>query len=112
MAYTGRAARTGNSRGFRFESALFTAHPEFATGDVEADVIAPGRLLVRARVHAQQVDDDPVLDAFLAFLADQMRRHPDRIDALTPEDVAGLDELLAGVEYGADEKLDDAFELP
>jgi hypothetical protein len=112
MSYTGRAAKTGNSRGFRFESALFAAHPEFASGDVEADVIAPGRLLVRTRVDAGRGGDDPVLDAFWAFLAAQMQRHPERISALTPGDVAGLDELLEGVEYDPDEVLDDAFELP
>lgn len=111
MPYSGRAAKTGNSKGFRFESALFTAHPEFASGDLEADVIAPGRLLVRTRVEPG-AEEDPVLDAYLAFLEDQMRRHPEAVTALTDQDVAGLDELLSGVEYDRDEPLDDAFELP
>ncbi len=112
MSYTGRAARTGNSKGFRFESALFSAHPEFASGALEAHVIAPGRLLVRTREDAEQYEEDPVLDAFLAFLAGRMRNEPGRIEALTASDVVGLDELLDGVEYDPNERLDDAFELP
>ncbi len=113
MPYTGRATKTGNSRGFRFESALFAAHPEFATGEVEAEVIAPGRLLVRTRhVAVQNEETDPVMDAFLAFLSDQMQKHPGDIVALTAEDIEGLDELLAGVEYDPGERLDEDFELP
>lgn len=112
MPYSGRAIRTGNSRGFRFESALFTSHPEFEHGELEADVIAPGRLLVRTRVEEETRESDPVVDAYLAFLAEQMRDHPGEIEALTLEDVAGLDELLAGVEYDPAEPLPDDFELP
>ena len=113
MPYTGKATKTGNSKGFRFESALFVAHPEFATGDLEADVIAPGRLLVRTREDAVPHEEaDPVLDAFLAFLGDQMQQHPERIQPFSAEDVEGLDELLAGVEYDPNEPLDDDFEPP
>lgn len=112
MSYRGRAARTGNSRGFRFESALFASHPEFEQGEVEADVIAPGRLLVRTRSESEEPEADPVIDAFLAFLAEQMRSKPEHIQALTRDDVAGLDELLAGVEYDPAERLPDEFELP
>lgn len=112
MSYAGRATRTGNSRGFRFESALFASHPEFEQGEVEADVIAPGRLLVRTRAATEEPEADPVIDAFLAFLAEQMRRNPRRMQALTHDDVAGLDELVAGVEYDAGERLPDDFELP
>ena len=112
MAYTGRAAKTGNSRGFRFESALFTSHPEFASGEVEAEVVAPGRLLVRTKVAEEVGDADPIMDAFVAFLAEEMRKHPERMAFLTGDDVAGLDELLAGVEYDQAEELDDDFTLP
>lgn len=112
MAYAGRAARTGNSRGFRFESALFTSHPEFASGEVEAEVVAPGRLLLRTKAPAEVGDADPIMDAFLAFLAEEMRKHPERLAFLTEDDVAGLDELLAGVEYDRDEEIHDDFVLP
>lgn len=113
MSYSGRATKTGNSKGFRFESALFAAHPEFASGVVEADVIAPGRLLVRTRGDAASDERvDPVLEAFLAFLADQMRKHPERVQAFAAADVEGLERLLEGVDYDPNERLDADFELP
>ncbi|MEX2584043.1 MAG: hypothetical protein WD766_12250 [Gemmatimonadota bacterium] len=112
MSYTGRATRTGNSKGFRFESALFTSHPEFASGDLEADVIAPGRLLVRTRTEGDEAERDAVLDAYLAFLREQISAHPEMLRLLTEADVAALDELLAGVEYDKADELDEGFELP
>ncbi len=112
MPYSGRATRTGNSKAFRFESALFTSHPEFAEGDMEADVIAPGRLLIRTLSHEGEEDGDPVFGAYLAFLGEQMVANPDLLRPFTTEDVAGLDELLEGVEYDKDEELDEEFELP
>jgi len=45
--YHGKQAKTGNSLGLRFERALFHSHPEFS-GDVEAHIIGPGRMLVVA----------------------------------------------------------------
>lgn len=112
MSYTGRATRTGNSRGFRFESALFASHPEFASGDLEAHVIAPGRLLVRTRRESGKDESDPVLDAYLAFLGEQISVRPEMLRPLTEMDIAGLDELLAGVAYDENEELDEGFELP
>jgi hypothetical protein len=112
MPYSGRTTRTGNSKAFRFESALFTSHPEFAEGDVEADVIAPGRLLIRTRSHEDAERGDPVFGAFLAFVEAQMVANPDLIRPFTTDDVAGLDELLEGVEYDKEEVLDEEFELP
>jgi hypothetical protein len=112
MPYSGRTTRTGNSKAFRFESALFTSHPEFAEGDVEADVIAPGRLLIRTRSHEDAGRGDPVFGAFLAFVEAQMVANPDLIRPFTTDDVAGLDELLEGVEYDKEEVLDEEFELP
>lgn len=112
MSYTGRATRTGNSKAIRLESALFTSHPEFAEGEVEADVISPGHLLIRTRVQADGESRDPVFSAFLGFLETQLTNRPDLLQPLTTEDVAGLDELLEGVVYDKDAALDDEFELP
>jgi hypothetical protein len=112
MPYSGRATRTGNSKAFRFESALFTSHPEFAEGDMEAAVIAPGHLLIRTRSHVDEESGDPVFGAYLAFLEAQMAANPEQLRPLTTEDVAGIDELLEGVEYDEDEVLDEGFELP
>jgi len=113
MSYTAKATKTGNSRALRFESALFAAHPEFATGRFEADVIAPGRLLVRI-LDEETIDDTPdaVMDAFLAFLAVEMERRPQGVMPLTPEFVAAVDGLVAGVEYDPNEPLDNDFDLP
>jgi hypothetical protein len=112
MSYSGRTTRTGNSKAFRFESALFTSHPEFAEGELEADVIAPGRLLIRTRSDEDEAKEDPVFDAYLAFVEEQMVTHPDLILSFTTEDIGGLDELLDGVEYDREEVLDEGFELP
>ena len=113
MKYAGRATTSGNSRAFRFDAALFRAHPEFAAGPVTAHVLGPGTLLVTAASPPDAPDDaDPVLGAFLAFLEAQMRDQPQRIRPLTQADVADLDTLLDGVSVGRDEALDDGFELP
>src|SRR5579872_3584968 len=80
--YRGKQAKTGNSLGFRFDRALFKSHPEF-NGDVTAQVIAPGRLLVSAETAAAgQERDDQVVEAFLAFLAKEMKRDPQAIQPL------------------------------
>jgi hypothetical protein len=112
MSYTGRTTRTGNSKAIRLESALFTSHPEFAEGDVEADVIAPGCLLIRTRGQGNDESQDPVFAAYLAFLEDQLANRPELLRPLTTEDVAGLEALLDGVVYDKEELLDDDFELP
>jgi antitoxin PrlF len=93
--YRGKQAKTGNSLGLRFDKALFRSHPEFS-GEVRAHVFAPGRMLVVAEPAAKsrRREDDPVMEAFLGFLAADMAASPqqikpldralaDRIDALT-----------------------------
>src|ERR1700728_1771352 len=93
--YRGRQAKTGNSLGLRFDKALFRSHPEFS-GEVRAHVIAPGRMLVVAEpiTKWRKRESDPVMEAFLSFLAADMATAPqkikplnralaDRIDALT-----------------------------
>ena len=57
-------------------------------------------------------DNDPVLDAFLSFMDDQMAKRPELIQPFTRADVEGLDDLLDGVEVGLDDELDDDFVLP
>lgn len=112
MSYTGRATRTGNSKAIRLESALFTSHPEFAEGEMEADVISPGCLLIRTRAQGNDESRDPVFSAYLAFLEGQITNRPELLQPLTTQDVAGLDDLLDGVVYDKEEALDDEFELP
>src|SRR5437667_1435376 len=80
--YRGKKAKTGNSLGLRFDKALFQSHPEFS-GEVRAHVIAPGRMLVVAEpVSGAKRAEDPVIGAFLKFLAQDMVRAPGQIKAL------------------------------
>lgn len=80
--YQGKQARTGNSLGFRFERALFQSHPEFS-GEVRAHVISPGRMLVVAEPASKSPGQgDPVMEAFLSFLAADMANAPQQIKPL------------------------------
>lgn len=114
MKYAGKATTSGNSRAFRFDAALFRAHPEFAAGPITAQVLGPGALLVTTASPPDESDEgsDPVLESFLAFLEGQLRDQPQHVRALTAADVQGLDVLLDGVVVDRDEPLDDGFELP
>ena len=108
VEYIGKRTKTGNSMGFRFESALFRSHPEFS-GTVRAQVIAPGKLLVTADpVEVEKAEeDDPVLGPFLALIAKDMVENPHRIKPLDEERMRRLAALVEGVVVGNDEDLGD-----
>ena len=99
--YRGKRTRTGN--GFRFDRALFKSHPEFA-GDVKAHVIAPGRMLVSV---AEPVTErhDPVMQSFLAFLANDIAKTPERIKPMSPELARRIDRLVEEVSVSCEESL-------
>jgi antitoxin PrlF len=103
--YRGKQIRTGNSSGFRFESALFRSHPEF-NGEVKAHVIAPGQMLVSAMTPSLEVSD-PVLEAFLAFLAKDMEDHPEQIKPLSADLMERIERLTQGITVNPDEDLGD-----
>jgi len=107
--YRGKRTRTGNSTGFRFDSALFKSHPEFS-GEVKAHVIAPGRMLVSV---AEPIAErrDPVIEAFLAFLAHDIALAPEAVRPLSKERAARIDRLVKGVEVKGDEDLGDEYLL-
>jgi hypothetical protein len=107
--YRGKRTRTGNSTGFRFDSALFKSHPEFS-GEVKAQVIAPGRMLVSV---AEPIKErrDPVMEAFLAFLAHDMAATPEKIRPMSKERAARIDRLVKGVAVKGDENLGDEYLL-
>lgn len=107
--YRGTLTKTGNSSGFRFEGALFKSHPEFK-GEVKAHVIAPGRMLVTAEDISQD-RSDPVMESFLAFLAQDMIRNPGKIRALSGARVKRIAQLTEGIEVNPDEDLSDASYL-
>lgn len=113
MTYTARATTSGKQHALAMPKSLVDEHPEFATGRFVVQVVAPGHMLVSAQepVEAAGADESPVLEAFLAFLDQQMRSHPEMITPFTQADVAGVAELLEGVEADPDEDLGD-FTLP
>lgn len=113
MAYNGKATTVGNSRALSFEATLFKAHPEFASGRFEAHVIGPGTMLVTSAEAGGQAEDgeDPVVLAYLAFLEEQMARHPELIQPLD-DLLARSASLVAGVEVNLDEDLGEDAYLP
>jgi antitoxin PrlF len=108
QVYRGKQTRTGNSSGFRFESALFRSHPEF-NGEVKAHVIAPGQMLVSAIAPSREEseENDPVLEAFLAFLAKDMEDHPEQIKPLSADLMERIERLTQGMTVDPDEDLGD-----
>jgi antitoxin PrlF len=96
-----------------FEKALFRAHPEFASGRLAADYIGPGYLLVRAVADPDEVasEEDPVLRAYLAFLARDMEAHPERIQPLSADSLARAHALVGHLEVDPNEDLGDDITL-
>jgi antitoxin PrlF len=76
-------------------------------GDQITYVVEGDRVLIRKAEEA----DDPVILAYLDFLAQAMRDRPELIRPFAEADVEGLEELLEGVASNLDEDLGD-FELP
>jgi hypothetical protein len=109
MIYKGRAATTGNSQSMAFERALFRAHPEFASGRLEAQPISAHYMLVRAvpDADADGAGEDPVLDAYLEFLQEQMKLHPESIQGLSADSLERARELVGNIEVDPDEDLGD-----
>lgn len=101
--YRGKQTRTGNSLGFRFEGALFKSHPEF-NGEVRAQIIAPGRMLVMAEPEGR-VNADPVVASFLAFLAQDMAQSPHKIQPLSTARKRRIARLTKGIAVDLNEDL-------
>jgi hypothetical protein len=107
--YRGKQTKTGNSSGFRFEGALFKSHPEF-NGEVRAQVIAPGRMLVMAETEDRE-RADPVMASFLAFLAQDIAKAPQQIQPLDVKLAKRMDKLTKGITVSPDEDLGDGVFL-
>ena len=106
--YHGKQAKTGNSLGLRFERALFHSHPEFS-GDVEARIIGPGRMLVVAdpAPKRKNAEEDPVLSSFMSFLAAGMQRSPEHIKPLDVGVMERIGTLVTNVDSSPEEGLGD-----
>ena len=103
QSFSGKSTSIGNSKGFRFDAALFKANPEFF-GEVRGTVLAPGQMLVSVVPTGEQPQDldadesNPVMQAFLSFLAGQMTAHPELIEPVTEAQMAHIAALVEGVE--------------
>jgi hypothetical protein len=106
--YRGKQAQTGNSLGLRFDKALFRSHPEFS-GEVRAHVIAPGRMLVVAEplTKSRRRELDPVMEAFLSFLAVDMAASPQQIKPLDRALAERIDALVGHLPAHPHEDLGD-----
>jgi hypothetical protein len=108
MTYKGRFTKVGNSKSYAFESALFRSHPEFDSHNVEADIIGPGVLLVRAIdvEDEEEAGEDPVLGAFLAFIERDMIENPSSIQPLSSDLLARAERLVGDMEVDLNERID------
>lgn len=63
-------------------------------------------------VHRADVDEaDPAIDSFLAFLAGDLKQHPERVMALSPDLAARIAELSEGIEVNLDDAIDGDVDL-
>jgi hypothetical protein len=93
-----------------FEKALFRAHPEFASGRLEAEPISKHYMLVRAIPDVdEEMSADPVVGAYLEFLSEQMQARPDLIKGLSSIDRAQA--LVGDLVVDPDEDLGDDLTL-
>src|SRR6266481_1384412 len=106
--YHGKQAKTGNSLGLRFERALFHSHPEFS-GEVEARIIGPGRMLVVADPEPKRrnIEEDPGLSSFMSFLAAAMLHSPEHITPLDAGVMERSGTLVSNVNSSPEEDLGD-----
>lgn len=111
--YSGTITTTGKSEAIRLEKALFRSHPEFSQrAKVEAHVIAPGTMLVSLAGQADvETEADPVMAAFLGFLAKDISASPGRIEPLAATRIKKARELTRGVKVRDDDTLPDDVTL-
>jgi antitoxin PrlF len=108
-SYTGTITTTGKSEAIRLEKALFKSHPEFSQkAKVHAHVIGPGTMLVSvADEITASTRADPVMAAFLSFLAQDISGTPARVKPLGATRIAEARELTKGVTVDDSETLPD-----
>ncbi|MDX3928781.1 MAG: type II toxin-antitoxin system PrlF family antitoxin [Shinella sp.] len=111
--FKGSITTTGRSEAIRLDKALFKAHPEFSQrAKIKAHVIGPGSLLVTLDTMddastSDDVERDPVVSAYLAFLEQDMKEHPDRLQPFGATDLAKITALTEKVNVSDDETIPD-----
>jgi len=116
-SFSGSITTTGRSEAIRLDKALFKAHPEFRQrARVRAHVLGPGHLLVTladdpAAAAPDEIERDPVVSAYLAFLERDMLAHPEHIAPLPEQDLVRLRRLTDGVQAGDADSIPDDVTL-
>ncbi len=106
--YRGKQAKTGNSLGFRLDRAFFKSHAEFNDKEVKVTVIAPGRALISVDLPTgSRRNEDPLVGAYLAFLAKEITRNPQAIRPLSASLVRRMQALTHGITSDPQEDLGD-----
>lgn len=107
--YRGTVTTTGKSEAIRLEKALFKSHPEFSQkSKVHAHVIGPGTMLISVAGTAKsETEADPVMAAFLSFLAEDISRLPQRVKPLAETRIKKARELTKGTKVSDDAVLPD-----
>jgi antitoxin PrlF len=112
-SYTGTITTTGKSEAIRLEKALFKSHPEFRQKTkVRAHIIGPGTMLISVAAEARtETESDPVMAAFLSFLAADILQTPEHVKPLAETRIEEARELIKDTEVGDDETLPDDVTL-
>lgn len=112
-SFSGSITTTGKSEAIRLDKALFKAHPEFRQrAKVRAHVIGPGHLLVTladdsAHDAHSEVERDPVVSAYLAFLERDMLANADHITPIGEAELMRLRRLTEGVHVDEEDIIPD-----
>src|SRR5260370_41979231 len=111
--YCGTMDNRGKWEAIRLEKALFKSHPEFSQrAKVEVHVIAPGTMLVSVAGQADvETEADPIVAAFLGFLAKDISAAPGRIEPLAATRIKKARELTRRVKVRNDYTLPDDVTL-
>jgi antitoxin PrlF len=111
--YTGTITTTGKSEAIRLEKALFKSHPEFRQkAKVRAHVIGPGTMLLSVTDQRRaKSDPDPVMRAFLSFLAADISRRPGRVKPLAETRIKEARTLTRRTKVNDNESLPDDITL-
>ena len=109
-AFKGSITTSGSSQAICVEKAFFRSFPEFRKkAKVQAKVISYGQILVSVvdQAPSAQLEDDPVVEAFLGFLAEDMRSNPERLAPLSQIAIDRVQKLTKDVVVDDNEVLPD-----
>ncbi len=109
-AYQGSITTSGSSQAILVEKAFFRSFPEFRRhAKVRAKVISPGQILVSVVEEAPftQGEEDPLVEAFLGFLAGDIQSNPKRLGTLSQTALDRVQKLTKDVVVDDGEALPD-----